>query len=103
MNTTIIAYLTSLQNKVFKLLPMREAHDQGEDNHLYEYFDYILSNLEGVFIEYPELNDEPVVLEVKANIVYLYNGQDIPLKKWRSIVLHSVNLLSNLIANRQEV
>ena len=36
-------YLSNLRNKVFKLLPMREAHDKGENNHIDEYLENLCS------------------------------------------------------------
>lgn len=42
--TVTETYLTSLQGKIFKLLPMREAYDQGVDNHLDEYIGNLCAN-----------------------------------------------------------
>ena len=99
----IYTFLNALQNRIFKLLPMREAYDKGEDNCLNEYIDNLYLNIVGAFVTFGELSSHKAIVEVCNNIAFLKDNIDIPLKKWRSIVLHSVNLLSNLIANRQEV
>lgn len=100
---TVVTYLTSLQNKVFKLLPMREAYDCGEDNHLYDYLDNLQSNCEGAFICYPELSEKGTLVEVQNNIAFLRSGENIEFKKWRSTVLRSTRLIHSVLDSYREV
>lgn len=93
-------YLTSLRNKVFKLLPMREAHDNGEENHLCEYLENLCANYAGAFACYPELADSREVVEVYNNIAFLKNNE-VEFAKWRSIVLRSTRLIQS-VARRAE-
>ena len=74
---TLNTYLSSLRNKVFKLLPMREAYDRGEDNHLDEYLENLCSNFSGAFDCYPELADIREVVEVYNNVAFLKNNKDV--------------------------
>lgn len=100
---TIVTYLTDFQNKVFKLLPMREAHDNGEDNHLYEYLDNLLSNCKGAFVCYPELSEKSMLIEVQNNIAFLTNDKNISFKKWRATVLRSTRLIHSVLNDFAEV
>ena len=94
MNT----YLQSLQNKVFKLLPMREAYDNGEQNHLVEYLDNLYATCVGSTTCYPKLAEIKEVVEVDCNIAFLRDNLDsLDFKKWRSMVLRSTRLLHTTI------
>lgn len=99
---TVITYLTNLQNKVFKLLPMREAYDRGEDKHLYDYLDNLQSNCEGAFICYPELSEKGMLVEVQNNIAFLKNSKDVCFKKWRATVLRSTRLIHSVLDEYKE-
>lgn len=93
---TLTTYLVSLRNRVFKLLPMREAHDAGENNHLSEYLDNLNINCAGAFDCYPELADMKEIIEVRNNIAFLKNNSDVEFVKWRSIVLRSTRLIQSV-------
>lgn len=99
---TIVTYLTSLQNKVFKLLPMREAYDSGEDNHLYDYLDNLQSNYKGVFLSFPELTKNEKLVEVQNNISFFIGSEDIEFKKWRATVLRSTRLIHSVLDEYKE-
>ena len=100
---TLNTYLFSLRNKVFKLLPMREAHDEGEDNHLGEYLDNLCSNFLGAFYCYPELARTSEIVEVYNNVVFLKNNMDVEFGKWRSLILRSTRLIQVVATKREEV
>lgn len=101
---TIIAYLTRLQNQVFKLLPMREAYDLGEDNHLYEYVDNLYSNYRGAFTCFPELRENEALIEAQNNIAFLKNAEEgVTFEKWRSMVLRSTRLIHSVLDEYAEV
>lgn len=100
---TLNTYLSSLRNKVFKLLPMREAYDKGEDNHLYEYLGNLCSNFSGAFDCYPELANSKEIVEVYSNLMFLKNDEDIVFSKWRSIILRSTRLIQAVAARYEGV
>ena len=100
---TLKTYLSNLRNKVFKLLPMREARDIGEDNHLDEYLENLCSNFSGAFDCYPELADTREIVEVYNNVVFLKNNKDVEFAKWRSIILRSTRLIQTVAAKHEEV
>lgn len=90
-------YLTSLQGKIFKLLPMREANDQGVDNHLEDYLDNLCANYEGAFVCYPELANIREMAEVQSNIWSLKSNLNCDFSKWRSTVLRSTRLIQTVL------
>lgn len=89
-------YLSSLCNKVFKLLPMREAYDQGDNNHLIEYLENLCANFAGAFACYPELTATSEIVEVYNNVTFLKNNQHIEFAQWRSIILRSTRLIQTV-------
>lgn len=100
---TLNTYLSSLRNKVFKLLPMREAHDRGENNHLDEYLENLCSNFLGAFNCYPELTNAREIVEVYNNIAFLKCNKDIEFAKWRSCILRSTRLIQVASVKYEEV
>lgn len=88
----LITYLSSLQDRVFKILPMKEAFDAGEDNHLLDYIENLIDNCSGAFELYPELQKTKPFLEVRANLAYLKSA-NVEFKKWRSVILRSTRLI----------
>lgn len=100
---TLNTYLSSLRNKVFKLLPMREAYDNGENNHISEYLENLCANFAGAFDSYPELASAGEVVEVYNNVMFLKGNVDVDFKKWRSLVLRSTRLIQMAAAKYEEV
>jgi len=90
-------YLTALQGKIFKLLPMREASDQGVDNHLDEYIDNLCDNCKGAFDCHPELSSIREMAEVQSNIWALKANLQCDFAKWRSTVLRSTRLIQTVL------
>lgn len=99
---TLKTYLTSLRNKVFKLLPMREAYDSGEENHLDEYLENLYANYAGSFACYPGLAEVREIVEVYNNLAFLKTGE-VEFVKWRSIVLRSTRLIQSAVLKCEEV
>lgn len=64
-------YLESLRGKVFKLLPMREARDEGADNHLFDYLDNLCSNCAGYCERHKAEEISSEFAEAYCNILYL--------------------------------
>lgn len=95
--TIVETYLTSLQGKIYKLLPMREAYDAGKDNHLFDYIDNLCANYEGAYVCYPELVKYREVAEVQSNLCFLRANTDIDFAKWRSTVLRSTRLIQTVL------
>lgn len=91
-------YLANLQSKVFKLLPMREAYDEGDTNHLDEYLINLCANCEGAFSCHPVLSGLAEVVEVRNNIEFLKNNLDLEFVRWRAIVLRSTRLVHSAMA-----
>lgn len=97
MNLLIMSYLVNLQNKIFKLLPMKESYASGADNHLDEYLDNLCDNIEGAFVNFPELAECSALVDVQNNIAFLNANKDVSFKKWRSTVLRSTRLVHDIV------
>lgn len=91
----LFTYLFGFRNDVFKLLPMKESADIGDDNHLLEYLDTLISNARGALLTFPELNTEKKYINVTNNLCYLLDAQA-PFSKWRKIVLNSTRNIEDL-------
>lgn len=99
---TLKICLINLQNKVFKLLPMREAMDKGEDVHLLEYLENLLASVSGAFECYQELSVIEEIVEVRNNIAFLRANPDVEFKRWRTIVLRSTRLVHTVITRKPQ-
>jgi hypothetical protein len=76
---------------------MREASDQGMDNHLGEYLDNLCANYEGAYVCYPELSSIREMAEVQSNLCALKANLDLDFGKWRSTVLRSTRLIQTIL------
>lgn len=95
--TVTETYLTSLQGKIFKLLPMREAYDQGVDNHIGEYLSNLCSNFDGAFDCHPEFSRCREMAEIQGNLWSLKANLDMDFSKWRSTILRSTRLVQTVL------
>lgn len=95
--TVTETYLASLQGKIFKLLPMREAFDNGVDNHLDDYIRNLCSNLAGAFECHEELSSFREVVEVQGNLWSMREDILMDFQKWRSTVLRSTRLIQSAL------
>lgn len=92
-----IKYINNIQNKIFKLLPMREAYDAGDDNHMPEFLENLYINFKSLIDNDQDAKEYPELFEAYLNIVYLSENCDINYKKWRSIILRSTRLVHCVI------
>jgi len=96
MNTELYVYLSSLQNKIFKLLPMREAYDmRHEENHVYDYVRNLGMSCAGALSAYEKLKREASYLDVLNNLLIM-GREDMEYDMWRSMVLRSTRKISDL-------
>ena len=96
MNTELYVYLSSLQNKIFKLLPMREAYDyMHEDNHVYDYAKNLGMNCVGALAVHTKLKREATYLEV-LNDILIMGRENMEFEMWRSKVLRSTRKIGEL-------
>ena len=91
----LLNFLSSLRGDVFKLLPMKEDEMAGVDNHLGDYIEALLINLEGATTTYPVLANQKQYLYVINNLQYA-SKHPVDFKKWRKIVLNSTRNIDNL-------
>ena len=93
-------YLMHLRNKIFKLLPMREDYDNGQDNHLFEYIENLELNCRGAKERFVELKRESSFCEIQ-NDLCLLRTSSLPFSKWRNIVLRDTRKVNALIKEKE--
>ena len=91
-----IRYLLGLRGDVYKLLPMREAEENGREPFVNEYLDALLVNVSGALRTYPELAKQKKYLWVVNNLQYL-SIVYVEFAKWRTIVLNTVSAIADLV------
>lgn len=92
---SLSTYLLGFRNDIFKLLPMKEAHNSGCDNHLSEYLETLIDNAKGATKTFPELNKQRKYIYVTNNLSFLAES-DIPFVKWRKTILSSTRGIDDL-------
>lgn len=95
MNEQLSNYLSILRGDIYKLLPMKESEMEGTENHIIEYLNTLLINIDGAGLTYPELITRREYLWVINNLQYLKN-HDLVFSRWRSTILSSVNAIDKL-------
>lgn len=98
MRLQLKTFIKGIISDIYKLLPMREGKDKGEDNHLAEFTNSILMNLEGAYEEYPELKNKTRYIYV-VNYIRFLISYNVEFTAYRKLVLDSVRYLSDLIDN----
>lgn len=88
-------FLLGFRNDVFKLLPMKEAEDNGIENHLIDYLDSLVINAKGSMVAYPELAKQKSYHYVVNNLSFLMSNT-VEFSRWRKIVLSSTRNLQDL-------
>lgn len=92
-----IPFLTNMIDRVFKLLPMREQYDMGEDPFLDEYLQELTLEANGAFETFPELYDRPRYVSVTNTLQYMRsNWSSMTFRSYRRSVLKMTNYLSAL-------
>lgn len=92
----LATFLVKLRNDVFKILPMKEAANEGEDNHLGDYIYSLIITSEGALSTYSRLSTEKPYIYVINNLNYLHNHPDLSLTNWRKVILNSTRGLNDL-------
>lgn len=95
-------YLKHLGNKVFKLLPMREDFENGQDNHLYDYISNLEIDCAGACERFPTLKTEPLFCDVQNDLCYI-KTEEIDFQKWRNIILRDTRKVYSLMDSKAEV
>lgn len=95
MDNQLLNYLASSRDAVFKLLPMKEEELKGADNHLNDFIDSLIVNIEGAMTTYSVLTEQKSYLWVVNNINFLRKNE-VDFRRWRSIILNSTKKLNNL-------
>lgn len=94
----MLNFLLGFRNDVFKLLPMKEAENNGVKNHLKDYLDSLVVNAKGSMVAYPELSVQKQFLYVVNNLAFLMSNE-VEFTKWRKVVLSATRDIDDLYLN----
>lgn len=90
-------FLERLRGKIFKLLPMREDSDNGEQNYLKRYLVNLTSSYDGMLLNYPKLKEISSIIEVQNSLASMRENPCLEFDSWRATVLRSVRLIDEVI------
>lgn len=91
-------YFTALQDKIYKLLPMREDYDAGQQNYLPAYVKNLFHSLNSYKNCHPALERNKSFVDVYSNVAML-RDVSLPFDVWRSAVLRSTRLAGEIALN----
>ncbi len=92
---SVTEYLKNLRGDIFKILPMREDEQDGEQNYLYKYMESLIFNLIGGLEHFDFLGKEKQYIYAITNLRYLMRDES-DLPQWRRITLRTVNGIDSL-------
>lgn len=86
------AYVGRLVGRIFKLLPMWEQENQGEQLFLDSYISDLADELTGACVTFPELLNIPEFVGVVNSLNYLrHHWPELSFRAYRSTVLKMTN------------
>lgn len=71
----LYVFVHSLIGKIYKILPLKEEADRGQDVHLHEYLCSLLRDLAGACDTFPELEMSPEYITILNTIQYLSSNE----------------------------
>lgn len=87
-------FLSGLRGGIFKILPMKEDEIKGTDNHLVDYIESLLINMQGAMEIYPELDTQEYI-EIVNKIKFL-SAHEISFETWRKTILSATHTVCDL-------
>ncbi len=102
MDKQLRIYLSGIRDDIFKLLPMREAQLQGEENYLDDYIETLIMNIKGGMLTFPLLGQNKYYLYIINSLQYIAQN-NVTLKKWRKVILDSVHDIDIVLSRTIEV
>lgn len=89
-------FIKMIGSRIWKLLPLRDQYDKGEDVHLFEYARSLTLELMGAFETYPDLLDNSYFITIVNTMQYL-NKYTVTHGEWRSEVLKMLNIQNKIL------
>lgn len=91
----LFVYIHALTGRIFKILPLKEKEDDGEEVFLNEYIDGLWNDMKGALRTFPELEEVPEYMSV-CNKVSFLASEEFDLKTCRKTVFGALKLLNRL-------
>ena len=91
----LLEFLRNIMGDVYKLLPMKEAQLNGDDNHIELYLQDVLMNMKGARDVYPELCADKQYL-YSINKMQNLLQENIEFSFWRKVILDTTATMKRL-------
>lgn len=91
----LYVFIRGLTGRIFKMLPLREEADTGEQVYLTEYVDSLARDVIGAMTTFPELAEFPEYITVVNTIQYL-NTVESDFSVFRKEVFHMLAVLNGI-------
>ena len=90
-------FLENMIDRVFKLLPMRELEDLGEETFLGEYLQELAIEANGAYFSFPELSKKAKYVSVTNTLQYMrQHWSEMEFAAFRRSVLKMTNILAGM-------
>jgi hypothetical protein len=89
-------YLDSLKAKIWKLLPMREDSDSGQDNHLPEYLKSLIVEVIGALMLHDVLKRDGYYHSIVNTLTYM-SAHKLGHIEWRAEVFKMMKALERML------
>lgn len=93
----LYVYIRSLTGQIFKILPLKEKAEEGEEVYLQEYIDVLWNDMKGAFGVFPELEQIPEYMNVCSKISFLHDNE-FDVRTCKKEVFGALKLLNRLEA-----
>ena len=91
----LFVFIHSMVGKVYKILPLKEEHDAGEDTHIAEYIDSLCTDAVGAFETFNELKAMASYITIVNTLQYL-NTNDFDHVVCKREVFKMIRLLQQI-------
>lgn len=91
----LYVYIRSMVGKVYKILPLKEEFDAGEDTHFKDYINSLCADAMGALETFPELRRMPSYITVLNDLQFL-NISDFDHATCKREVFKMIRLLQKL-------
>lgn len=91
----LYVFIRGLTGRIFKMLPLREEADQGNQVYLSEYMESLARDVIGAMTTFPELTEFPEYVTV-VNTLQFLNTNDSEFAVFRKEVFHMLAVLNGI-------
>lgn len=94
----MLIYLSSLTDRIYKILPLRESCEFGDRSYLSKYISSLLVEVKGAEFTFPALSNLADYISILNTIQYL-NEYELPISEVKREVFKMIRLVKKLLEN----